>query len=73
MHDKSPLYEDVYFIDSLSENQESSKVNTKPTICHDFLSPDLLEGPKDGKIKENAKCFFILKTSNKVYYIDTLN
>ena len=29
----------------------------KSTICHDFLSPDLLEGPKDGKIKENAKFF----------------
>ena len=28
-----------------------------PTICHDFPSPDLLEGPKDGKIKENAKFF----------------
>ena len=29
----------------------------KSTICHDFPSPDLLEGPKDGKIKENAKFF----------------
>ena len=29
----------------------------KPTICHDFPSPDLLEGPKDGQIKENAKFF----------------
>ena len=27
----------------------------KSTICHDFPSPDLLEGPKDRKIKENAK------------------
>ena len=24
----------------------------KSTICHDFPSPDLLEGPKDGTIKE---------------------
>ena len=29
----------------------------KSTICHDFPSLDLLEGPKDGKIKENAKFF----------------
>ena len=28
----------------------------KSTICYD-LSPDLLEGPKDGNIKENAKFF----------------
>ena len=27
----------------------------KSTICHDFPSPDLLEGPKDGTIQENAK------------------
>ena len=27
----------------------------KSTICHDFPSLDLLEGPKDGKIKEIAK------------------
>ena len=29
----------------------------KSTICHDFQSPDLLEGPKNGKIKENATFF----------------
>ena len=29
----------------------------KSTICHDFPRPDLLEGPKDGKTKENAKLF----------------
>ena len=40
-----------------SKNQKSSKVNMKFTICHDFPSPDLLEGPKDEKIKENAKFF----------------
>ena len=34
---------------------------------------ELLEGPKDGKIKENAKFFFILKSSNKVHYISALN
>ena len=34
-----------------------SKVNMKSTICHDFSSPDLLEGPKNGKIKENTKFF----------------
>ena len=31
--------------DSSSINQ-SSKVNMKSTICHDFLSPDLLESQK---------------------------
>ena len=44
----------------------------KSTICYDFPSPDLLEGPKDGKMKENAR-FFILKSSNKVHYISTPN
>ena len=29
----------------------------KSTICRDFPSPDLLEGPKDRKIKDNAKFF----------------
>ena len=29
----------------------------KSTICHDLPSPDLLEEPKDRKIKENAKFF----------------
>ena len=52
-----PLYGDVSFIESTSKNQKSSKVNMKSTICHDFPSPDLLERPKDGKIKENAKFF----------------
>ena len=47
----------VCFIESPSKNQNSSKVNMKSTICHGFPSPDLLEGPKDGKIKENAKFF----------------
>ena len=55
---KCPLYGDVRLIDSLSKNQKSSKVNIKSTICHDFPSPDLLEGPKDWTIKENAKFFF---------------
>ena len=29
----------------------------KPTICHDFPGLDLLEGPKDEKIKENTVFF----------------
>ena len=70
---KSPLYGDVHFIESPSKNQTSSKVNMKSAICHDFPSPDLLEGPKDRQIKENAKIFFVLKSSNKVHYISTLN
>ena len=52
VHDKS-----VRFIESPSKNQKTSKVNIKSTICHEFTSPDLLEGPKDEKIKENAKFF----------------
>ena len=52
VHDKS-----VRFIESPSKNQKTSKVNIKSTICHEFPSPDLLEGPKDEKIKENAKFF----------------
>ena len=43
----------------------------KSAICNDFPSPDLLEQPKDGNTKENV--FFILKSSNKVHYISTLN
>ena len=54
---KCPLYGDVRFIESPSKNQKSSKVNMKSIICHDFPSPDLMEGPKDGKIKESAKFF----------------
>ena len=27
----------------------------KSIVCHDFPGPDLLEEPKDGKIKETAK------------------
>ena len=48
---------DIRFIESPSKNQKSSKVNMKPTICHDFPSPDLFEGPKDGKIKEMQSFF----------------
>ena len=54
---KCPLYGDVRFIESPSENEKSSKVNMKSTIYHDFPSPDLLEAPKTGKIKENVKFF----------------
>ena len=65
-------YGDVH-LKSPSKNQNSSKVNMKSTICHVFPSSDLLEGPKDWEIKENAKKNFILKSSNKVDYISTLN
>ena len=47
---KCPLYGDIPFIENSSKNQKSSKVNKKSTICHEFRSPDLLEGPKDGKM-----------------------
>ena len=50
----------------------SSKVNMKSTIYHDFPSPEFLEGPKDGKTKENAVSL-ILKSSNKVHYSSKLN
>ena len=52
------LYGDVRFIEGPSKNQNSPKVNMKSTICHDFPSPDLLEGPKNGKIKENVIFLF---------------
>ena len=32
-------------------------VRFRALLCHEFSSPDLLEGPKDRKIKENAKSF----------------
>ena len=51
------FYRDVQFLETRPKNQKFSKINMKSTICHDFPSPDLLEGPKDGKIKENAKFF----------------
>ena len=54
---KCMLYGDVDFTESPSKNQKSSKVSMKFTICHDFPNPDLLEGLKDRKIKENAKTF----------------
>ena len=37
----------------------------KSTICHDFPGPDLLEGPKNGKIKENAKFFSFLSLQTR--------
>ena len=40
---------DIIVRESLSINQKS--------IGHGFPSPDLLEGPNDGKIKEIAKFF----------------
>ena len=52
IHDKS-----VCFIEILSQNQKSSKVNMKSSICHDFPSLDLLEGSKGEKIKENQNFF----------------
>ena len=57
VHGKNVYFMDVGFIESPFKNQKSSTVNMKSTISHDFPSPDLLEGPKDGKITENAKFF----------------
>ena len=54
---KCALYGNVLFIEIPSNNHKFSEVNTKSTTCHDFPSPDLLEEPKDGKIKENEKFF----------------
>ena len=55
---KFPHYGDVHPIEITSKKtQQSSKVNMKSSICHDFPIPDLLEGPKDPKTKENAKFF----------------
>ena len=54
---KCPLYGDALFIGIPSNNQKPSEVNMKSTICHDFPSPDFLEGPKDEKIKDNLKFF----------------
>ena len=68
---KCPVYGDVRFIESPSKNPKSSKVNIKSSICHDFPSPDLLEGLNDRKIKENAKFYFILKSSDKFHYISS--
>ena len=67
-----PLYGDVYFIDSPSKNQNTSKVNIKSTICHDFSSPGLLEGPKTERLKK-MQSFFIQKTSNKIHDISRVN
>ena len=57
---KCPLYGDNRFIETPSKNQKSSKVNMKSTICYDFPNPDLLEGLKEGKIKENAIILMLL-------------
>ena len=45
---KCPFCGDVRFVESPCKNQKSSKVNMMSTICHDFPSPNLLEGSKDG-------------------------
>ena len=49
---------DVPFIENSSKYQKSSKVNMKSTICHDFPSPDLLQGPKDKKKIKKMQSFF---------------
>ena len=76
VHSRFPSFDPLPLCSHLSpsKNQRSSKVNMKSTICYDFPSPDLLEGPKDEKIKKNAN-FFHSKVfnSNKVHYISTLN
>ena len=54
---KCLLYGDVHFIESPPKNQKTSKITKKSTICHDFPSSDLLEWPKDGKIKEMQSFF----------------
>ena len=59
---KCPLYADAGFSESPPKNQKSSKVSMKSTICPDFPSPDLFEGPKGGKITENENFFY-----SKVY------
>ena len=70
---KCLLYGDVRLMKSPSKNQKSSKVNMKYTISHNFPNPDLLKKPKDEKIFKKCNVFFILKSSNKVHYISTLN
>ena len=71
VHSRFPSFDPLPLCSHLSpsKNQRSSKVNMKSTICYDFPSPDLLEGPKDGK----CIVFLILKSSNKVHYISTLS
>ena len=59
---------DVVSIEISSNNQKSSEVNMKFTICHDFSIPDLLERPKYGKIKENANFFH-----SKIFKQDSLH
>ena len=46
---RCPFYRESF------KNQKSSKVNMKPTICHDFPSPDLLEKPKLNKTAPRKK------------------
>ena len=58
------VWKSVRFIESPSKNHKSSNVNMKSTTCHEFPSPNLLEGPKDGKIFKNA-VFFIQKSSKQ--------
>ena len=56
VHDKCLLYGDVHFIESPSKNQVFESKH-EINICHNFPSPDLLEGLKDKHLKENAKLF----------------
>ena len=52
-----PLYGDVCFIESPSKDQNSSKVNMKSTIRHDFPSPNLLEDQKTERLKKMLSFF----------------
>ena len=49
---RCPLYSE-----SVSKSEVFKSKHEISTICHDIPSPDLLEGPKDGKIKGIAKFF----------------
>ena len=53
--DKSVHFMEISTLLTVHLKIKSLKLNMNSTICHDFPDPDLLQGPKDGKIKENAK------------------
>ena len=57
MLDKSVRFKEISTLLRVHLKIKSLKLNINSTICHDFPGPDLLQGPKDGKIKENAKNF----------------
>ena len=54
---KCPLYGDVLFLESPSNNQKSLEVNMEPAICHDFQAQIYWKDQKTGRLGKMRSFF----------------